>query len=29
MAGERLDDELERLMMTLDGVMRTEFGEGL
>ena len=29
LASERLDDELERLMMTLDGVMRTEFGEGL
>jgi signal transduction histidine kinase len=29
MALERLDDELERLMMTLDGVMRTEFNEGL
>ena len=29
MASERLDDELERLMMTLDGVMKTEFGEGL
>lgn len=29
MASERLDDELERLMMTLEGVMRTEFGEGL
>ena len=29
MASERLDDELKRLMMTLDGVMRTEFGEGL
>lgn len=26
---ERLDDELERLMMTIDGVMRTEFNEGL
>lgn len=29
MASERLDDELQRLMMTLDGVMRTEFSEGL
>ena len=29
MASERLDDELKRLMMTLDGVMRTEFNEGL
>jgi signal transduction histidine kinase len=29
MASERLDEELERLMMTLDGVMKTEFGEGL
>ncbi|HEY7445896.1 MAG TPA: ATP-binding protein, partial [Vicinamibacterales bacterium] len=26
---ERLDRELERLMLTLEGVMRTEFGEGL
>ena len=26
---QRLDDELERLMFTLQGVMRTEFGEGL
>jgi heavy metal sensor kinase len=26
---ERLDGELERLMLTLEGVMRTEFGEGL
>ncbi len=26
---ERLDDEIERLMMTLDGVMRNEFNEGL
>jgi signal transduction histidine kinase len=25
----RLDGELERLMLTLEGVMRTEFGEGL
>ncbi len=29
LALERLDDELERLMLTLEGVMRTEFGEGL
>lgn len=29
MALERLDDEIARLMMTLDGVMRTEFSEGL
>lgn len=28
-AGDRLDGELQRLMMTLDGVMRTEFREGL
>ena len=26
---QRLDDELGRLMLTLQGVMRTEFGEGL
>ena len=26
---QHLDDELERLMFTLQGVMRTEFGEGL
>jgi len=26
---ERLDGELQRLMLTLEGVMRTEFGEGL
>jgi hypothetical protein len=26
---QRLDDELGRLMFTLQGVMRTEFGEGL
>ena len=26
---QRLDDELARLMFTLQGVMRTEFGEGL
>jgi two-component system OmpR family sensor kinase len=26
---ERLDGELERLMLTLEGVMRTEFNEGL
>ena len=26
---ERLDGELERLFLTLEGVMRTEFGEGL
>jgi hypothetical protein len=29
LAGERLDGELARLMLTLNGVMRTEFGEGL
>lgn len=29
MERERLDGELQRLMMTLDGVMRTEFNEGL
>lgn len=29
LAGERLDQELERTMATLRGVMRTEFGEGL
>jgi len=29
LALERLDGELERLMLTLEGVMRTEFGEGL
>lgn len=29
MAMTRLDSELQRLMMTLDGVMKTEFGEGL
>ena len=29
MASDRLDGELQRLMMTLDGVMRTEFNEGL
>jgi signal transduction histidine kinase len=29
LALERLDGELERLMFTLQGVMRTEFGEGL
>ena len=29
LAFERLDGELERLMLTLEGVMRTEFGEGL
>jgi signal transduction histidine kinase len=28
-AQRRLDDELSRLMLTLQGVMRTEFGEGL
>jgi hypothetical protein len=28
LALERLDGELERLMLTLEGVMRTEFGEG-
>ena len=28
-AMERLDDELYRLSLTLEGVMRTEFGEGL
>jgi signal transduction histidine kinase len=28
-AYDRLDRELERLMLTLEGVMRTEFGEGL
>lgn len=26
---ERLDGELQRLMLTLEGVMRTEFNEGL
>ena len=26
---ERLDGELRRLLLTLEGVMRTEFGEGL
>ena len=29
LAYSRLDGELERLMLTLEGVMRTEFGEGL
>ena len=29
LAYERLDGELDRLMLTLEGVMRTEFGEGL
>jgi len=29
LAFQRLDRELERLMLTLEGVMRTEFGEGL
>jgi two-component system, OmpR family, sensor kinase len=29
LALERLDGELQRLMLTLDGVMRTEFEEGL
>lgn len=29
MATTRLDGELQRLMMTLEGVMRTEFNEGL
>ena len=29
LAYERLDGKLERLMLTLEGVMRTEFGEGL
>jgi signal transduction histidine kinase len=29
LAYERLDSELARLMLTLEGVMRTEFGEGL
>ena len=29
LALERLDGELERLMLTLEGVMRTEFSEGL
>jgi signal transduction histidine kinase len=29
LAYERLDGELARLMLTLEGVMRTEFGEGL
>jgi signal transduction histidine kinase len=29
LAYKRLDGELERLMLTLEGVMRTEFGEGL
>lgn len=29
LALERLDGEIERLMLTLEGVMRTEFGEGL
>jgi signal transduction histidine kinase len=29
LALKRLDGELERLMLTLEGVMRTEFGEGL
>ncbi len=29
LARERLDGELQRLMLTLEGVMRTEFGEGL
>jgi signal transduction histidine kinase len=28
-AVERLDREMQRLMLTLEGVMRTEFGEGL
>jgi heavy metal sensor kinase len=28
-SAERLDGELRRLMLTLEGVMRTEFGEGL
>jgi two-component system OmpR family sensor kinase len=29
LAIQRLDGELQRLMLTLEGVMRTEFGEGL
>jgi signal transduction histidine kinase len=29
LAHQRLDEELARLMLTLQGVMRTEFGEGL
>jgi signal transduction histidine kinase len=29
LAYERLDGELQRLLLTLEGVMRTEFGEGL
>jgi two-component system, OmpR family, sensor kinase len=29
LAQQRLDDDLERTMLTLEGVMRTEFGEGL
>ena len=29
LAIERLDGELGALMLTLEGVMRTEFGEGL
>ncbi len=29
LALERMDGELQRLMLTLEGVMRTEFGEGL
>ena len=29
LALQRLDGELQRLMLTLEGVMRTEFGEGL
>ena len=29
LALQRLDDELARAMATLEGVMRTEFGEGL
>ena len=29
LALERLDGELQRLMLTLEGVMRTKFGEGL
>ncbi len=29
LAHERLDGELRRLMLTLEGVMRNEFNEGL
>ena len=29
LALQRLDGELDRLMLTLEGVMRTEFNEGL